>query len=131
VSSFDAEVLARQLAQLGRDLQDEVVRLGELEEAAVDREGDFRKREAAHSDAIDRALLNAEGTMSLREAQARLACAGERTLKLEASLEWSRAKGRVHTQQANLQAIHKRCEIGRSLLSREKALLSLSGIGEV
>ena len=105
--------------------------MGELEEESVDREGDFRRLESAYDDAYDRAFLDAEGAQETRKATARLECTKERDLKLEANLEWNRAKGRVHTQQANLRAIHDRIEVGRSLLSREKALLSLSGIGEV
>lgn len=131
MSAYDAETLARQLAALGRDLSDEVARMGELEEEAVDREGDFRWQESAYDDAFDRAFLDADGAQETRKATARLACTKERSLKLEANLEWNKAKGRVHTQTANLRALHDRIEIGRSLLSREKALLSLSGIGEV
>jgi hypothetical protein len=131
VTSFDAEVLAQQLAQLGRDLQDEVKYLGLLEETAVDCEGEFRRLEADYDDQLDRALIDAEGAMELRKAQARVKCSGARVLMQEASLDWGRAKGKVRTQNANLSAIHKRIDVGRSLLSREKALLSLGGIGEV
>ncbi len=131
MTAYDAEMLSRQLAALGRDLSDEVARMGELEEESVDREGEFRRLESAYDDAYDRAFLDAEGAQEIRKATARLECIKERDLKLEANLAWNRAKGRVHTQSANLQAIHRRIEVGRSLLSREKALLSLSGIGEV
>ena len=131
MSSFDAETLSRQLAALGRDLQDEVTELGNLAEASVDREGEYRRLESAYDDAYDRAFLDAEGAQEVRKATARLQCIEERDFKVEANLEWLRAKGKVHTQGANLQAIHRRVEVGRSLLSREKALLSLSGIGEV
>lgn len=130
MSGYEAEVLARQLAQLGRDLQEEVVHLGDLEEEAVDCEGAFRKLESAYDDAYDRAFLDADGAQETRKATARLACTRERELKQDAALEWGRAKGRVHTQQSNLQAIHRRVEVGRSLLSREKALISLAGTGE-
>lgn len=131
MSAYEAEILAQQLARLGRDLQDEVVRLGELEEEAVDHEAEFRKLETEYDDALDRALIDAEGTMELRKAAARIKCHPGRILMTEASLDWARAKGRVRTQNANLSAIGKRIEVGRSLLSREKALLSLGGIGEV
>ena len=57
MSGYEAEVLAQQLAQLGRDLSAEVVILGELEEAAVDAEGEFRRLEAEHDDNLDRAFL--------------------------------------------------------------------------
>jgi len=128
--SYEAETLARQLAQLGRDLDTEVMVLGELEEAAADAEGNFRKLETSYNDCIDRAFLDASGNVDIRKAQARLACTVERTLKQEAAIEWSKAKGRMFTQQANLQALHRRCEIGRSLLARERSLISISGIGD-
>lgn len=128
--TYEAEALVRQLAQLGRDLEAEVEVLGELEEAAADAEGKFRRLETAYDDCVDNAFLNASGNVDTRKAQARLACVTERTLKLEAATEWNKAKGRMFTQQANLQALHRRCDIGRSLLARERSLLSLSGIGE-
>jgi hypothetical protein len=132
VSNFDADTLARQLAQLGRDLQDEVAELGELEERAVDAEGEFRHREAMYEDVLAASTLKSrESNAEARKADARLQCIEARALMQVASLEWSRAKARVRTQQANLTALHKRVEIGRSLLSREKALISLAGVGEV
>ena len=130
MSSYEAEVLAKQLAALGRDLSDEVLRLGELEEESVDLEGEFRKLETIYEDSLDRALIEAEGTMELRKAAARIRCSDGKVSMQEASLDWARAKARVRTQNANLSAIGKRIEVGRSLLSREKSLLSLSGIGE-
>jgi len=129
--SYDAEVLAQQLAALGRDLQTEVRILGELEEAAVDAEGAYRLLESEFDDAVDEAFLAFDGSVEVRKAQARTTTKSYRLNAHEAYLEWGKAKGRVRTQNANLQALHKRVEIGRSLLSREKALLSLSGIGEV
>lgn len=127
--TFDAEILARQLGQLGRDLQDEVIHLGELEEEAVDAEGVYRRLEREHEIETARALLAADGSMELRKAQARLKCEAAEVLAEEASLDWARTKARVRTQNANLSAIGKRIEIGRSLLSREKALISLTNSG--
>lgn len=131
MNAFDADTLARQLAQLGRDLQDEVKYLGELEEAAVDAEGKYRSKETSLEWAQDKAFLDFDGSVEVRKAQSRQTTLSYQMEAREAYLEWGRAKGRVRTQNANLQALHKRVEIGRSLLSREKALLSLSGIGEV
>lgn len=128
---YDAETLARQLAQLGRDLDDEVKVLGVLEEAAADAEGFFRKLESAYDDCLDQAFLDANGNVDSRKAQARLACAVERAAKQEASTEWNKARGKVFTQNANLTAIRVRIDIGRSLLSREKSLMALAGTGEV
>ena len=131
MSSYDAEVMARQLAQLGRDLQDEVMHLGELEEESVNAEGRFRVKEYALDDAIDKAFLSSDGSVETRKAVARTTTTSYRTDFQEANLEWNRARAKVRVQQASLSALHKRIEIGRSLLSREKALLSLGGIGEV
>lgn len=131
MSSYDAETLVRQLGQLGRDLDEEVSHLGELEEEAANAEGHFRKLESAYDDCIDRAFLDAQGNVDMRKAQSRLTCTEERTVKQEANIEWNKAKGRVFTQNANLNAIRTRIDIGRSLLSREKALLSLAGTGDV
>ena len=129
MGAFDAETLARQLAQLGRDLTEEVERLGELEEEAADAEGNFRRLESAYDDCVDRAFLDAQGTEAKRKAEAKLTCSAERTAKQEASIEWNKAKGRVFTQNANLNAIRTRIDIGRSLLSRERALLGLASSG--
>src|SRR5216684_1481656 len=132
MSSFDAETLARQLAQLGRDLDAEVLVLGELEEAAADAEGEYRHRDALYEDTLATCLLKSlQGSAEARKADARLQCIGPRAEMQQAYKDWGKAKAKVRTQQANLSAIHKRIEVGRSLLSREKALLSLGGIGEV
>lgn len=131
MGSFDGETLARQLAQLGRDLQDEVAFLGELEEACTDAEGDYRTAKDVHEDCLAVQFLKAQGTAESRRAEARLACADERVLMNAAWKDWSSAKGKVSTQRDNLRALHCRVDIGRSLLSREKALISLAGVGEV
>ena len=132
MGSFDAETLARQLAALGRDLQDEVIRLGELEEEAVEAEGKYRQLDEAYEDALAKGMLDSDrGSAEARKAEARLGVTSYRLEAHVAYLEWGRAKGRLRTQQASLTALHKRIEVGRSLLSREKALLSLGGIGEV
>lgn len=128
MSSFDADTLARQLAQLGRDLQDEVTILGELEEASVDAEGEYRDKESSLDWATDKAFLDFEGSVEMRKAQARTSVTSYQLDYRVAYLEWQHAKAKVRTQQANLSAIHKRVEIGRSLLSREKALIALSGL---
>lgn len=131
MSAFDAQVLADQLARLGRDLQDYVTVLGDLEERAVDHEGDYRRLDAEYEDAFAHALLASEGSVEMRKAHARLKSVPARLITQDAWLEWNKCKARLRTQQASLSALHKRIEIGRSLLSREKALLSLGGIGEV
>jgi hypothetical protein len=131
VTAYDAEVLAQQLAALGRDLSEEVTILGELEEECVTAEGEYRKLQEAHEDDIARAFVTMPGGVESRKAAARLECIPSREVSGEAYIEWNRLKGRLRTQQANIQAVHRRIEVGRSLLSREKALISLAGVAEV
>jgi hypothetical protein len=131
MSSFDADTLARQLAQLGRDLQDEVAILGQYEEESVDAEGKYRDAESSLDWATDKAFLDFEGSVEMRKAQARISVTSYQLEYRVAYLEWQHAKAKVRTQQANLQALHKRIEVGRSLLSREKALIALAGVGEI
>lgn len=131
MSAFDAEVLVNQLAQLGRDLQSEVKQLGMLEEAAVEAEGEYRRLDAEHDDRIAQEFLDCDtGAVEHRKMVARLKAVPARLIAEDAWLEWGRAKARLRTQQANLQALHRRVEIGRSMLSREKTLISLAGTGE-
>lgn len=129
--SYEAEVLARQLGDLGRDLDKQVTILGELEEDAVEAEGEFRKLGEEYEDALARVFMASPGSIDQRKAQARLECVPERIKMQQAAIDWNRLKAEVRTQQASLQALHRRIEIGRSLLSREKALISLGGVGEV
>ena len=131
MSGYEAEVLARQLAALGRDLDAEVAVLGVLEETSADMEGEFRRLKGAYDDCVDQAFLSAEGSVDARKAVARLACTASRTAMYEANMEWDKARGRVFMQQANLRALHDRIDIGRSLLARERALISIAGTGEV
>ncbi len=98
----------------------------------MDAEGFYRIKEAALDDELDKCFLEASGgSVEVRKAQARVVTTSWRLDAQEAYLKWQKAKARVRTQQANLAALHRRCEIGRSLLSREKALISLAGVGEV
>ena len=124
--SYDAAELARQLAQLGLDLQDEVTELGRLEEAAVDAEAAYRQLQELHEDALAKAFLRSSGSnMEARKAEARLVCVDSRLAAETAWRAWSHQRARLRTQQASLNALHRRVEIGRSLLSREKVLISL------
>lgn len=124
--SFDAQVLAQQLAQLGQDLTAEVSKLGRLEESCVDAEASYRQLQETYEDALAAAFLRAQGSNAdARKAEARLKAADTRAAAEAAWKAWTVLKAQVRTQQASLQALHRRCEIGRSLLSREKTLLSL------
>jgi hypothetical protein len=129
---FDADILASQLAQLGRDLVAEVDNLRDLELGAVKAEAGYQVCLELHKDDLARAFLGSSGSNAdARNAEARLACVPSRLTSADAWKQWQDAKALVRVQQANLSALHKRIEVGRSLLSREKALISLAGVGEV
>ncbi len=128
--SWEAETLVRQLGDLGRDLDHEVGVLGGLDMAAVELEGEFRRLDEEHGDRVAQEFLGAEGTVDAKKNIARIKAIPARLVSQDAWLDWSRAKSRLRTQQASIAAMHRRIEIGRSMLSREKALLSISGTGE-
>jgi hypothetical protein len=130
VSGYDAQLLANQLAQLGRDLDSEVKYLGVLDEAAVEAEGLYRRLDEEHQDRVATEFLRSEGTVETRKMQGRLKAVPARLIAEDAWLDWNRAKSKLRTQQASIQALHRRIEIGRSMLSREKALISLAGVNE-
>lgn len=129
MTSYDADVLAQQLSALGRDLQNEILILGELEEHAVDAEAVYRELQDQYEDEQAKAFLSFTGTVEVRKMETRLATADYREKAAVAYISWNQAKGKLRVQQANLQAIHKRVDIGRSLLSREKSLISLVSSG--
>jgi hypothetical protein len=123
--TFDPETLARQLARLGQDLQDEVKALAVLEDICTELESAYRVRKNQLETATDRAFLSAEGSIDMRKATARLAVLAEQKQMEEAYLAWGKAKNAVSVQHASLRALNERVDIGRSLLSREKSLLAL------
>lgn len=126
MTSFDAASLAEQLSQLGRDLDEGVAQLSRLEEDCVTKEGAYRVLEALHEDAVASAFLRSPGTNAeARKADARLRSVDSRTRAEQAWQDWSLLKAQVRVHQASLAALHRRIEIGRSLLSREKSLLAL------
>jgi hypothetical protein len=127
--SWEAETLARQLGQLGRDLDTEVGVLGRLEEEAVEAEGQYRRLDEEHSDRVAQEFLQCSGAVEVRKMQARLKAVPARLLAEEAWLEWSRCKARLRVQQASIAALGRRIDIGRSLLSREKVQLGLLASG--
>jgi hypothetical protein len=123
---FDGALLAQQLGELGRDLQAEVAELGRLEEQCVDAEAAYRVLQEKHEDILASCFLRSGGSNAeARKADARLAAADSRAAAEVAWKAWNQLRAQVRVQQASLQAIHRRIEIGRSLLSREKALISL------
>lgn len=127
--SWDAQLLVDQLSALGRDLDREVKILGQLDEEAVNAEGKFRTLDADHGDRVASEFLKADGAVETRKMHARLKAVPARLLADDAWLEWNHAKARLRTQQASIQALHRRVEIGRSMLSREKALIGLTYSG--
>ena len=126
---LDANRLAEQLGNLGRDLDSEVQVLGVLEEKTVGLEGRYRRLSEEHEDALARAFLDSEGTVDIRKNKARLLCIDSRTAAQEALTEWNHSKALLRMQSASLSALGRRIDIGRSLLSREKNLLSLEQSG--
>lgn len=130
MSAYNAEVLTQQLSQLGRDLDTEVNYLGVLDLAAVEAEGEFRRLDEEHGDRVAEEFLKADGAVETRKMIARLKAVPARLIAQDAWLDWNRSKAKLRTQQASIAALHRRVEIGRSMLSREKALISLAGVGE-
>ena len=130
MSSVDMNLLARQLSQLGRDLEGEMILLREADEAATEAEGAFCRLEALHKDDLARSFLAYQGSVDAKNAHSRLENIGSRQRVEEAKLDWERKKGFVRFRQASVRALNSRIDIGRSLLSREKVLagLELSGI---
>ncbi len=128
--SLDMSLLARQLSQLGRDLESEMILLRENDEAATEAEGIYCRLEALYKDDLAQSFLNGTGSVDARNAQARLENVASRQRMEDAKLEWERKRGIVRYRQASIKALSTRIDIGRSLLSREKALvgLELSGI---
>jgi hypothetical protein len=130
MASIEMGLLARQLSQLGQDLESEVAILGEMEDLTVTAEGAYRHYQELYDDAQAAALLKSrQGSAESRKAEARLACIEERQVMEQALLDWRKKQGALRTQNANIQAVHRRIEIGRSLLSREKAQFSLEQSG--
>jgi hypothetical protein len=124
--TFDLGLLAEQLAQLGKDLTEEAAELGRMEERCVDAEAAYRLLQEQLEDTLASAYLRASGTNAeARKAEARLVAADQRVAAEVAWKAWNILRAKVRTQQASLQVLHRRAEIGRSLLSREKVLISL------
>lgn len=122
---FDAEVLLAQLAELGRQLDQETEKLGELDALATGHGCAYQRRREEYEDDLAEAFLSAQGSVEVRKNEARVKCLPSRILVQDAADDWEKAKGRVRTQQAAIKALTVRIDIGRSLLSHEKALIGL------
>ena len=110
---LDGDLVIQQLAQLGRDLDAAIKRLGALEEVAVDTEGEYRV-------SFSRIFRNAQGSVEDRKQAAIAETDQEWRL-------WGKAVAAVRLQRESLKALHARIDIGRTMASRDKALVSLSG----
>lgn len=123
--TYEAEALARQLAQLGKDLDLGTAVLGQLEALCTEAEGAYRIAVNRHQGVLDRAYLAGTGTVDDRKAQARLHARGQQEELEQAWRQWRMARDAVHLQEKSLSALAQRIDIGRSLLSHEKSLMSL------
>jgi hypothetical protein len=123
---FDAETLLRQLSELGRQLDREVDKLGELDMRATGLGCEYQRLREEHEDALATAFLGlADGGVEAKKMAARLKCVPARLVAQEANREWEEARSRLRTQQAAVRALGARIEIGRSLLSHSKMQMTL------
>ena len=124
---MDGDVLAKQLGDLGRQLDDETKELARLDILATAAGIKATNAKAAYEDQLARAFLAADGAVDIRKATARLCCTSYRVDVQAAAADWERAKTDVSNQQAMVRALNARIDIGRSLLSREKSLAAVLG----
>lgn len=123
---FDANVLLKQLSDLGRQLDAEVEKLADLDFHATGKGCDYQRLREEHEDALASAFLEVPGGVEVRKASARLKSVPSRLVAQDASKDWEEAKSRLRTQQAAIKALTTRIEIGRSMLSHEKSMLALN-----
>ena len=127
---FDANTLLAQLAELGRQLDKEVDELGRLDLIATGHGCEYNRLREETEDCFAEAFLNSEGGVEARKMSARLKSVPARLTAQDESKEWEFAKSRVRTQQEAIRALHRRIEIGRSLLSTEKTRMDLDRIAQ-
>jgi hypothetical protein len=124
---FDAETLLRQLSELGRQLDEQVNKLGELDLLATGLGCEYQRLREEHEDQFAATFLEPTtvGGVEAKKMTARLKCVPARLIAQEANKDWEEAKSRLRTQQAAVRALGARIEIGRSLLSHEKTRMDL------
>jgi len=122
----DGDVLAKQLGDLGRQLDNATEELAKLDILATGAGIETARLKEEYEDAFAVAFRDATGAVEARKVTARLDCVPQRMKAQDASADWERAKAKVRNQQAIVRAINSRIDIGRSLLSREKSLAALS-----
>lgn len=125
---FDANTLLAQLAALGRQLDEQVDELGRLDLLATGAGCEYQRLREETEDTFAEAFLNVQGGVEVRKMHARLKSVPARLTAQDANKEWEFAKSRVRTQQEAIRALHRRIEIGRSLLSTEKTRMDLDRV---
>jgi hypothetical protein len=121
---MDGEILARQLGDLGRQLDEATVKLAELDVLATGAAIEAARLKEEYEDRLAEGFLNASGSNAdARKAEARLKASAARMVAQEASADAERARSAVRNQQQNIRTLSARIEVGRSLLSREKTLI--------
>lgn len=112
---MDAIIIARQLGELGVELDKAVKELARLEDIAVDAEGDFKV-------ANSKAFRGCKGSVEDRKQQA-----FEETAELWRV--WGKAAAAVRIQKEHVRALHARIDVGRTLASNIRAEISLAQSG--
>ena len=123
---MDGEILARQLGDLGRQLEDATVKLTELDVLATGAAIEAARLKEEYEDRLAEGFRDAEGAVEAKKTLARLKASPARIIAQEAYAEAERAKCKVRNQQAVIRAINARIDVGRSLLSREKTLMAVT-----
>lgn len=111
----DIVTIVKQLGHLSRDLDDAVKKMGELEDVAVDAEGDYKV-------AFSRAFREAAGPVEDRK---QIATA-------ETDQLWriyGKAAAAVRLQKEHIKALHARIDVGRTLQSTARAEIALVNAG--
>lgn len=122
---MEAQILLNQLGELGKTLDRETSKLGELDLLATAKGVEYQHIREAYEDDVASAFMAADGSVEAKKNEARLKCVAARLLMQEVSAEWEHLKSKVRTQQAIVRAVNTRIDIGRSLLSHEKAMMTL------
>jgi hypothetical protein len=121
----EAQILLNQLSELGKQLDRETSKLGELDLLATGKGIEYQHVRESYEDDVASAFMAADGSVEAKKNEARLKCVSMRLYAQEISGEWEKLKAQVRTQQAIVRAVNTRIDIGRSLLSHEKAMMTL------
>lgn len=105
--------IVKQLGHLSRDLDEAVKRLGELEEIAVDAEGDYKV-------AFAKVFRGTPGSVEERKQ-----IATEETI--DQWRVWGKAAAVVRLQKEHVKALHARIDVGRTIQSTARAEMQLAG----